>query len=633
MRITPNSWGSEIKEFNPNHEPAGSPKGGQFAPKKSGGAGDTLNINGVRASRGMDGRWYPFTSKGNATHGPGFANADQFRQYVETTGGAPRQGYASTTLYRDVTGGEKIYTIGRNKYTWDTTRADYVPYPKPKEETAPKAEEPPVADEPEPQIVKEPPTAKPKKASGVDAGGVLGVANHADDGAVEALGLGDVEQLAQNMIAGITSEKFSIEINSEGSSSEPSGPDPDEVRDEYDRYMEDASSEAEQNAYNESKSDYVSNADRAVPKMAAMYESLKAEYAGRITFLDKTATVAQAESAFQNLTALSVDHLLGDEGSDGEDGIFNEEGYLQRGDVLETRMRAMFEAAIENGDTTLPREFHGGFDESELLPRSKYFNDDDGFSNWADDGQNSSAFDDLPTFETWYEREYNVDPSNWEGGGEVDPDSAQVTIDFTGDKGTTIRRTFSYKDGELHVHHDFFRVGDERGGGDGLGKELFRSSIAEYQRLGVGSVSVYADIDSNGTGKYSWARYGFEADNPRSIHRSMTGQIDRLQREGVITGKEAKALKGLINPNDNRNVWEMSDTRIYVGRERALSIIPKVQRGSDDAWNRMLEADANKGFINIGKIIMANRDASSWEGTLNLSDPDQMARLRGYLGD
>lgn len=32
----PNSWGSQrLREFNPNHEPAGSPKGGQFASAKS----------------------------------------------------------------------------------------------------------------------------------------------------------------------------------------------------------------------------------------------------------------------------------------------------------------------------------------------------------------------------------------------------------------------------------------------------------------------------------------------------------------------------------------------------------------------------------------------------------------------
>jgi len=31
----PNSWGHPLQEFNPNHEPAGSPKGGQFAPKDS----------------------------------------------------------------------------------------------------------------------------------------------------------------------------------------------------------------------------------------------------------------------------------------------------------------------------------------------------------------------------------------------------------------------------------------------------------------------------------------------------------------------------------------------------------------------------------------------------------------------
>jgi hypothetical protein len=31
MHLTPNSWGSPVREFNRNHEPAGSPKGGQFA--------------------------------------------------------------------------------------------------------------------------------------------------------------------------------------------------------------------------------------------------------------------------------------------------------------------------------------------------------------------------------------------------------------------------------------------------------------------------------------------------------------------------------------------------------------------------------------------------------------------------
>jgi hypothetical protein len=31
MILVPDSWGSPLREFNPNHEPAGSGKGGQFA--------------------------------------------------------------------------------------------------------------------------------------------------------------------------------------------------------------------------------------------------------------------------------------------------------------------------------------------------------------------------------------------------------------------------------------------------------------------------------------------------------------------------------------------------------------------------------------------------------------------------
>lgn len=67
------------------------------------------------------------------------------------------------------------------------------------------------------------------------------------------------------------------------------------------------------------------------------------------------------------------------------------------------------------------------------------------------------------------------------------------------------------KDSELECHHNLFKL-PPQAQGKGLSREIFADLYEQYQKLGVRYVSVYANIDVGG---YTWAKYGFYANNMR----------------------------------------------------------------------------------------------------------------------
>lgn len=628
MILIPNSWGSGLREFNPNHEPAGSPIGGRFA-KKSGASfvnpvagakrgqpgalsyedietaavdGDRFTVGGITAVR-VNGRWHPVGASG-----PGFDRAASFATYVRIIGGPPSTGYGQDTLFKTL-GTSYVATTGQSgQAALDTERTlsgeDPVAPPDP---SAPGGE-----------IFKEPPKSKGKKPQGTPVDHRIEDAE--DHQAVaDALGLGDVERLANEMFSEITSEKFRIEVSSEGGSSGSSdAPEPSEVQSEYDEWQMEQLSEAEGEAYQDQKTRYKRNVDRYAAEIEATYTTLLAEYRDRIT-IDNTMAGQQVVYDY------GLDALLGEEGEGDE--AFDDEGRLRTG-TYKDRLRKIFERAIEEGQA-LPETFDGIFNDDDILSRSKYFNDDDGWDNWLNDEMMGDA--DIPSFNSWYESRYGIDPDDWGNSGDVDADSASLKFSCYGDKGTYIERTFNFKDGQLHVHHDYFQVGEKQPSGEGLGKDLFRGSFKAYERVGLELVTVYANIDLGG---YSWARYGFVSENPSSTASSMKSQLATYVANDVLTSAEAGRILAAIGRHDPRNVWEMSDMRLRVGRERAEAAYSYLRRSEDEpkdvTYNRLLREDAKRGFLNIGKIVMANMN--SWSGVLELSDADQMARLRAYLG-
>lgn len=89
---------------------------------------------------------------------------------------------------------------------------------------------------------------------------------------------------------------------------------------------------------------------------------------------------------------------------------------------------------------------------------------------------------------------------------------------FVSGKNFELQRTFKILDsGIIDVHHDLFEI-DEIYQGKGISKEIFKILYAQYKKIGVDQISVFANIDIGG---YTWARYGFYAKNKLSALRAV----------------------------------------------------------------------------------------------------------------
>ena len=72
-------------------------------------------------------------------------------------------------------------------------------------------------------------------------------------------------------------------------------------------------------------------------------------------------------------------------------------------------------------------------------------------------------------------------------------------------------------DGSITVEHSFFELGEEFQG-KGLSKEMFRELYRHYRGIGVSKIEVHANIDRGG---YTWAKYGFYANNAEQAYQSL----------------------------------------------------------------------------------------------------------------
>lgn len=89
---------------------------------------------------------------------------------------------------------------------------------------------------------------------------------------------------------------------------------------------------------------------------------------------------------------------------------------------------------------------------------------------------------------------------------------------FVSGKNFELQRTFKILDsGIIDVHHDLFEI-DEIYQGKGISKEIFKILYAQYKKIGVDQISLFANIDIGG---YTWARYGFYAKNKFSALRAV----------------------------------------------------------------------------------------------------------------
>ena len=110
-------------------------------------------------------------------------------------------------------------------------------------------------------------------------------------------------------------------------------------------------------------------------------------------------------------------------------------------------------------------------------------------------------------------------------------DSISVSGKLTGDDGRTLgeyTREINFK--KNAANSDYFKLNGSAQDA-GVGKQLLSANVAMYQKMGLDSVGVHADIDVGG---YAWARYGYVPTKSswRDLSNDLERKIDRMAGGG-----------------------------------------------------------------------------------------------------
>lgn len=131
-----------------------------------------------------------------------------------------------------------------------------------------------------------------------------------------------------------------------------------------------------------------------------------------------------------------------------------------------------------------------------------------------------------------------------------------------GERLGSIQRNFTRNgDGSYSVYHAYFELQEKAQGGGGA-KEVFRNSVAFYQKHGVKEITVTAGLDK---GRYVWASYGFRA-SAADVTTYRTAFVDHLNRNGH---GDAAARAGAI-----REMHQIADFKVKgqrVGKDFLLN--------------------------------------------------------------
>lgn len=139
------------------------------------------------------------------------------------------------------------------------------------------------------------------------------------------------------------------------------------------------------------------------------------------------------------------------------------------------------------------------------------------------------------------------------------------------------------------ARHEYFQLpaGEQ---GAGTGKNVLASQIALYKSLKFERVELHANINVGG---YAWAKYGFHPQDGEwnKLSQYFSRQLDSPRFNGVDAATK-DATRAILSQSDPKALWALSDSR-------------------------------------LGKSLMLG---CSWNGYLNLKDPEAMERFDAYVG-
>ena len=158
-----------------------------------------------------------------------------------------------------------------------------------------------------------------------------------------------------------------------------------------------------------------------------------------------------------------------------------------------------------------------------------------------------------------------------------------------------ISREINPETGE--VRHGYLRFNGPTQGA-GLGKQLLGNQVDLYNKMGMKSIGLFANIDVGG---YAWAKYGFQPKpyDWTTLQSGMNRRLMGLHQSGEISPEALDAAQTLVRQPDPKALWNISD------------ITGKTKSGEP-----------------LGKKLLLNQ---SWSGSLNLKDPETMDRFNAYI--
>lgn len=153
--------------------------------------------------------------------------------------------------------------------------------------------------------------------------------------------------------------------------------------------------------------------------------------------------------------------------------------------------------------------------------------------------------------------------------------------------------------GTTAVYHRLFELfpGTQ---GKGIAKDLLANSVALYEQAGVSKIDLYASLEVGG---YAWAKYGFSpkpGSQTRELFRTVAGRLQALKN---IPPRTRALVEKLLASEDPKAIWALSDLEGV-----------KVQQGGKS--------------VSLGKALLLG---TSWQGSLDLQDPQARARFDQYI--
>jgi len=171
--------------------------------------------------------------------------------------------------------------------------------------------------------------------------------------------------------------------------------------------------------------------------------------------------------------------------------------------------------------------------------------------------------------------------------------------------GTSITRSFFTVNGKKEVYHSYFNNG---GKGDDASKQLYRTSLGVYDKLGISKITVTANISRGG---YAWGRYGFvpvHAHDLAGLKDIAVRGLKKLLETGSYNADAYNPNKGETRKPGAKISQEMHDKLLKLA-------------SSGDPRDILKVFDAKEGDVKIGAELFMGGHVH-WSGAIETHTAD-----------